>query len=98
MKNDIVIARAVRINEAGHRYSQGRSGAQPLRVVFDPSVLDNPELISRQKLVSLVREADRDGRVVDVYEPWSKILSHRLAVVTNLDLAEQDNSDRGRCD
>jgi hypothetical protein len=98
MRQDIVVARAGGVSESGHRYRDGRIGTKALRVVFDPTVIGDPANIPHHMLAHLVRRADGDGRIVDVFEPYSTSLAHRLVAVTGSDLSQQETSVEGNHD
>lgn len=98
MRRKIVVARTVSVNESGHRYRQGRIGTKALRVVFDATVAGDPENIPHYLLRHLIGRSEANGRVVDVFEPWSTTLAHRLVAVTDVDLAELPSNVEGNHD
>lgn len=85
MKSRVIVPRTVHSTRGGHRYRAGTIGPIPLRVMFDLPVESDPANIPHPLLEHLAHEAERDGRAIDVFLPWSDTFSHRLIVVTATD-------------
>lgn len=88
MKTDRILLRKVLTTAHGRRYREGSRDGMAIHIVFDESVRFDPADIPQKSLKSLFFVAERDGRAVDVFLPWSLTFSHRLVVVTDEDFAE----------